>query len=163
MVNAVEPVVNFSAQKSLENIDYDLYEEEHGSDHECEELPDPGEALYSHRNEEVDSDHEFSEQEQEAQPSRRKRRKKEVYRSKRAAWRVEKQQAEGTSIKAVALKKRSESAAQGVPSASSFQQEFVPSKPGWKGMPDVERDERDFSLEELVNDFGMNVIHWNGQ
>jgi hypothetical protein len=167
-MNSVKPGVEFSAYKSLENMDHD-HDEELGSDHEFEELPDPGETPYFHRNEEIDSDHEFSEQEQEvrfqdeAQPADRQKRKKERYRNRRRADRSSEQQDKGTTLKSVALKKRSKSAAQKIPSASSFQQEFVPSKPAWKGMPDVEKDERYYTLEELVNGFGMNVIDWNGQ
>lgn len=166
MGNEVQPAVAFSAQKSLEIIDHDI-DEERGSDHEYEELRDSDETP----NEEIDSDHDLSEQEREGhfqneaqmpKPTRKKKGKNR-YRRNRAVQRDMTQQAGGTTLKSIALKKRSMSAAQGVHSASSFQQEFVPSKPAWKGMPDVERDERVYSLEELVNNFGMDVMPWDGQ
>lgn len=163
-LSPVLPEVDFRAWESLENLDHDQHEEVE-SDHECEEIPDPV-------NKEVSSDDEPSDQEagvsfrEEArttQPSSRKSRQKQKYRNKRAAARIVAQQDDGTTLKSVASKKRSASGSLGIPSTSSYQKDFKPSKPSWKGTLDVEKNEREYSLHELVNDFAMKVIDWDGR
>jgi hypothetical protein len=156
MGDPVKPEVEFLAKEFLQNLD-NVHNEEVYSDHELEELPE----LVK---EEVSSDDELSEVEEvPLHPNSYKRRQKKKYRDKRAVKRLAVQQNEGTTLKTVALKKRSASRAQGIPSSLSYQEEFIPSKPVWKAKPDNEKDEKEYSLEELVNDFGMKVIFWDGR
>jgi len=158
--SAVKPAVYFHAKESLEKLEQDQHEEA-GSDYECDELPDPNEAPRSHQIEEVSSDCELSEPGHP--PTTRKVRNKIKYRQKRAAARLGEQHAGGTTLKAVALKKRSASTAQGLPLDMRYQQDFTPSKPAWKGMPDIKKDKTNHSLEELVNCYGMEVFPWDGR
>lgn len=158
----VLPAVKFLARESLENLDHEEVE----SDHECdseEEIMMQDPVI-----EEVDSDNwleggPFEEEARKAQRNSKAARQKQKYREKRTAKRVMIQQEKGTTLKAVALKKRSNSGAQGVNSSSNFEEGFIPSKPAWKAMPDVEKDEKEYSLEELVNNFGMTVVDWDGR
>lgn len=169
----VQPAVNFLARDCLEKLDH----EERKSDHECEEVEsnhegeDPAEEIMM-QDPVIDLDDElrdleenvfFQEETSKTQPDRYTDRQKQKYREKRSVKRLLVQNAKGTNLKAIALKKRSDSGAHSVNSSSNFQKGFIPSKPAWKAMPDVEKDEREFSLDELVKKFGTTVIDWDGR
>lgn len=168
----VEPAVTFRALEALEKLEH-IQDEKVFSDHECQELPDHDqEMLPSHSHEEVSSDLEFgagperhisSHTEVRIPPTTRKGQKKKNYRTKRAAIRRAVQESKGTVLKGISLKKRSHSAAQGVPSPFSYVEDFLPSSTAWKGLPDREKDEKEYTVEELVNEHGMRVIPWDGR
>jgi len=85
------------------------------------------------------------------------------YQEKRAAKRMEAQAAQQTTLKAVALKKRLHSTAEGLPFPTSYQEDFVPWSPAWKAQIDTDCCKREYSLEELVSGFDMRVVAWDGR
>ena len=156
----MQPAVKHSARAALES----LVQEVNESDHELEEILGPVQ-------EEVRSDDNISDQEDarnqedapKTNPSSFKSRNKKKYRAKRAETRLSIQKDQGTTLKAISLKKRSASRAKGVHSSTSYEEDFTPSNPGWKAMPDIEKDQKEYSLEELVDTFNMKVIDWDGR
>src|ERR1700678_844111 len=140
--NSLEELHNFSQQEDLEQV----------SDSGFEELSDPAHMAFQKEG-----------HDQAPKPMKRKQKDRLRYREKRLARRLEAQLAEGTTLKAISLKKRSASTSQKLSAPCTYEEEFVPSKPAWMALRDFERDEREYSLQELVEAHGMTVIPWDGR
>ena len=171
---SITPSVTFHAKKSLDELRNSNQQGEPLSDHDdsdFEELPlarldsethnhDLGDHLYDWHTPLQKDD---LDQAPLAMPAIHKQKSRLRYREKRAAKRLEAQQAEGTTLKAVSLKKRSVSVSQTVSASCTYEEAFVPSKPAWMAQRDVEKDEREYSLQELVEVYGMTLIAWDGR
>jgi hypothetical protein len=154
------PSVPFRACNSLDELHSSSQQEEPLSGDGFEELPDPG-------------PHDLAElrfvsfqkegHDQAPKSENRKQNARLRYRKKRLVGRIETQLAEGTTLKAVSLKKRSASASQMASVSCTYEEDFEPSKPAWMAQRDMEKDEREYSLQELVEVHGMTIIAWDGK
>ena len=129
-------------------------EESPSSDHECEVLS---------RTDTESIPSTSLEQGSQKPKLTKKEKQKGSFREKRRTSRREVQKAEGTTLKAVSIKKRQHVMAQAIALPTEYEEDFTPSKPGWKGQPDHASNSAEYSLDDLVSKFNMKVIQWDGR
>lgn len=103
----------------------------------------------------------FRDELQGSSKDERKKRKKAKYRQNRLAARVDAQEASGSLLKGITVKKRNLSAAQSISVPLDLSQQ-KPSKGGFKGLPDRKEDLNEYELHELVS-HELKLIEWNGR